>query len=218
MASYDNPERGNLEKQWLKSKSSLVGVDEVGRGCIAGPVFAACVAIDYDELFALPDKKRALIRDSKTLSAKQREEIAPIIKAIATESYIAMVSVQKIEEYGIRDASLLAMQRAISLCQKPYDVVMVDGRDKIPEYMGKQLSVIGGDNLAYCIAAASILAKISRDRYMQKASEKFPEYQFEKHVGYGTKAHMEALATHGACPLHRKTFAPVRRALSHSKS
>ena len=214
MAKYDSPDKGKLEKSWLESNSKLIGTDEVGRGCIAGPVFAACVALDYEELYALPKDKLALIRDSKTLSAKQRGEIAPIIKSIALESYIAMVSAREIEKIGILKASLLAMHRAVSLCHRPYDVLLIDGRDQLPDYLGKQITVIGGDNLAYCIAAASILAKISRDRYMQDAAVKYPEYHFEKHVGYGTKAHIEALQTHGACPLHRKTFAPVTRVLS----
>lgn len=205
--------KGKIEEAFRDQGLSVLGVDEVGRGCLAGPVYAACVAIDYKLLNNLDESEKNLIRDSKTLSKKQREKVIPTIKTIAREAYIAHATAREIEELGILDATFLAMRRAISLCSDLYDMVLIDGKTKLRHYNGRQTCVIGGDNSCYAIAAASILAKEARDKFMSQQSTKFPDYGFEKHVGYGTKQHLEALKEFGVCTLHRRNFAPVRKLL-----
>jgi ribonuclease HII len=205
------PVKGELEKKLQAEYGSLVGLDEVGRGCLAGPVFAACVAINFSELERLDDKTKSLIRDSKTLSAKQREKIIPVIKQISDEAYIAHATVREIEQLGIVDATFLAMRRALSLCRDQYEMVLIDGNIKIRHYAGRQTCVIGGDGSCFSIAAASILAKDARDKFMKDLGERFPAYGFEKHVGYGTAKHMQAIKDHGICELHRRNFAPIRK-------
>ncbi len=208
--------RGELEQRLIAEGYSIVGVDEVGRGCIAGPVFAACAALDYEGLAKLPEKQRSLIRDSKTLSAKQRASIIPAILQVTRESYIAMASSEEIDVLGIVPATFKAMRRAIKQCNQNYSMLLIDGNQKLPGYLGEQSQVIGGDGLCYAIAAASILAKEARDRYMEEQATKFPEYGFELHVGYGTKVHLAQLEKLGACPIHRRSFAPIRNMI-HSQ-
>lgn len=211
-------ERGKIEKKLLSQGYSLVGVDEVGRGCIAGPVFAACVALDYEELERLSDGQRHLIRDSKKLSAAQRAGILPTIRQISREAYIAMADVREIETLGIVPATFKAMRRALKLCEQPYSMLLIDGNQPLANYYGEQTQVIGGDQLCYAIAAASILAKEARDTYMQQQAQKYPEYGFESHVGYGTKAHIESIHKIGICPLHRKNFAPIKHMVNQPGS
>lgn len=210
--------KGKIEKEFSAQGYSLLGIDEVGRGCLAGPVYAACVSLDYSALALLTDKERDLVRDSKKLSRLQRQRILPTIKHIANEAYIAHATAREIEELGILDATFLAMRRAISLCSSLYDMVLIDGNIKIRQYAGRQTCVIGGDSSCYAIAAASILAKEARDKFMANQAEKFPVYGFESHVGYGTKKHMDALKEHGLCDLHRRNFAPVKKLLTTSSA
>lgn len=208
--------KGKIEKELLESGYSIVGVDEVGRGCIAGPVFAACVALDYDLLNQLSNKEKSLIRDSKKLSSTQRARILPIIHQISQEAYIAMANVREIETLGIAPATFKAMRRSLKLCQHNYTMLLVDGNQPLANYHGEQRQVIGGDQLCYAIAAASILAKEARDQFMQSQAERYPEYGFESHVGYGTKAHIENIHKLGICPLHRRNFAPIKNMVSTS--
>jgi ribonuclease HII len=201
--------RGELELNYIKNHPNLIGVDEVGRGCIAGPVFAACVSLDYEKLRQLPQKELSLIRDSKTLSQKQRASIIPAIKTVAREFAIASSSVAEIEGLGIVGATFAAMMKALSQCTQNYDLLLIDGNTKIPQYTKPQANIIGGDNSCYAIAAASIFAKEARDDFMREQAKEYPQYGFEDHVGYGTKQHIAAMRKHGLSSLHRRNFAPV---------
>ena len=207
-------EKGELEKKAQINQQLIVGVDEVGRGCLAGPVYAAAVVFDLGKLFDLDSKKRALIRDSKLLSAKQRSSILPVMQQCFMSFGIGSSSTVEIEQQGIVGATFQAMKRALAqLCVFPH-LLLVDGRAPLPDYHGKQKALVKGDRLSFSIAAASILAKEARDKFMKEQSKTFDVYGFETHVGYGTKKHLEAIALHGICELHRKNFAPIRQMVS----
>ncbi len=202
--------KGRFEEE-LTSRGILpAGVDEVGRGCLAGPVVAACVAIDYGGLARLDKKARAKIRDSKTLSAKQRREQLVLIESISLETAIGEATVKEIEEVGILNATFLAMNRAIASMRCSIGILLEDFHFPIINKTIQQKPIIKGDSLCYAIAAASIIAKEHRDSYMREQSDIYPGYGFEKHVGYGTAAHLEAIKSTGICPMHRRNFAPIR--------
>lgn len=207
--------RGELETH-LRSGgyNSIAGVDEVGRGCLAGPVYAGSVVLDYDKLTQLDEKTRNYLRDSKKLTPKRRGEMIKVIEDIAITYATASSSVEEIEKEGIVGATFLAMKRAISSLEGPIDYLLVDGNKPVPNYSGKQASVINGDNLCYCIAASSILAKEQRDQFMKDKAGQFPHYGFEQHVGYGTKKHLEAIAKLGVSIIHRRNFAPIKKRLN----
>lgn len=210
-ATLDKTQKGWVEKQAYEKGLLIAGVDEVGRGCLAGPVYTASAILDLRKLFMLPPKERNLIRDSKKLSLKQKKEAADILKEVTLSSSIGISSVETIERLGIVPATFAAMRSALSKLKHPFSKVYVDGNKTIPSYTAtEQEFLIKGDNLSFTIAAASILAKLSRDAYMTEQAEAYPDYGFERHVGYGTKAHLEAIHQHGVTPLHRKTFAPIR--------
>jgi len=202
--------KGLLEKQALKESKSIVGLDEVGRGCLAGPVYAAAVILDLKQLFKLEESRLNLIRDSKKLSAKQRELSSSIIKDIACSYAVASTSARDIEEYGIVESCFMAMRKALKKLASPFDKVYVDGNKLISKISFSQEAIVKGDNLLYTISAASILAKQSRDKFMEKQASIYPQYAFKDNVGYGTKIHLEALKQHGACSLHRRNFAPIK--------
>ncbi|NRA45835.1 MAG: ribonuclease HII [Oligoflexales bacterium] len=202
--------KGEVEYHLLQKQQTLAGLDEVGRGCLAGPVYAAAVILDYDALVGLPAKVREKIRDSKKLSKKQRAEMISVIKEISQSWAVAFASVAEIEHLGIVGATFLAMRRSLKELSKPFDCLLIDGNRPLDGYDGEQKTIVKGDQLCYCIAAASILAKESRDQFMREQAETFPSYGFESHVGYGTKAHIEAVKKNGACSLHRRNFAPIR--------
>lgn len=197
----------------------VVGVDEVGRGPLAGPVVAAAVvfkkdiANGFDRSEAEKDNWWNQITDSKKLSEKKRELIDQEIKNNSIYS-IGVASVEEIEQLNILQASLLAMSRAVegigSSVQADSDennfVVLVDGRNVIPNFNYKQEAIVKGDSLVHSIAAASIIAKVYRDNLMQKLSEEFPEYGLAQHKGYGTKLHIEAIKKFGLSPMHRASF------------
>ena len=180
----------------------VAGIDEAGRGPLAGPVFAAAVylpeAFDHDQL-----------NDSKKLTALRRDRIYNELQN--REDVIissAQSSVDEIENLNILGATHLAMKRAaLDLAEAP-DMVLIDGLE-VRGFPFPQKAVVGGDGLSLSIAAASVVAKVERDRYMIAMAAEYPQYGFEKHKGYGTKQHMEALRRYGPCPLHRKSFAPV---------
>jgi len=203
---------GKIERQLIDVEGirEIIGVDEVGRGCIAGPVYAACVALDYDKLWRLKRDERKIIRDSKLLSDDQRRAAVPLIRSIAIEAYVGIADTSEVESIGILQACFLAMARAIAECKHTYRMLLMDGKLKHPDYEGEQRAIVSGDNLCFSIAAASILAKVERDTYMREQSKLYPGYGFESHVGYGTKFHLESLKTLGVCDLHRKNFAPIR--------
>lgn len=173
----------------------IAGVDEAGAGALAGPVVAAAVV--------LPEGHGLAVRDSKTLSERQRERLMGEIEAAALGIGVGMVHVEDIDRIGIRPANLLAMKKAVEGLER-VDYVLSDAREL--DIAMPQTALIRGDQKEFCIAAASIIAKVTRDRFMVQAHEMFPQYNFQKHKGYGTKAHREAVGAHGRCPLHRESF------------
>lgn len=176
----------------------IAGVDEAGRGPLAGPVFAAAVILPRDVLIEG-------INDSKKLSEKKREELFDIITEKALAYSIYSVDENRIDDINILQATFEAMRGAVNQLEKEPQYVLIDG-DKSPGIEIPHETVIKGDSKSMAIAAASILAKVSRDRYIVKMGEKYPGYGFEKHKGYGTKAHYEAIAELGISPIHRKSF------------
>ena len=245
------------EKIWREGRV-LIGVDEAGRGPLAGPVVAAAVALlpisviparfakasarrakagiqhssystgfpvgpalDYDRGLGMTGKDiiqsdllKLGVADSKKISPKKREKIFAILTAAERVAWaVGMVDEKAINKINIFPASLLAMRKAASQVAKKCRAVglddyavYVDGREVIPHLVANQKAIIGGDAKVFSIAAASIIAKVTRDRLMLKYAEKYPQYQFEKHKGYGTKLHYEMIKKHGLSPIHRKTF------------
>lgn len=254
-----------LENDLIKKGYELiVGIDEVGRGPLAGPVVAAAVIprnlqfTAYDLQTSSNDQKNLstqisapgswdLIRDSKTLSEKQREKIFDFIQ----ENFLTGIGIcdhETIDRMNILEASFLAMKKAVASLSKKISnfqffppqrdlaeaveisneiknpniqsvkynmqnikhIILVDGNKKIPNFTMEQRAIVGGDKIVKSISAASIIAKVTRDRMMREMHEKYPQYGFDKHKGYGTKLHMEALKKYGPCKIHRKSFEPVR--------
>lgn len=186
----------NLQKQ--QGFQMICGVDEAGRGPLAGPVCAAAVILPED--VNVPG-----LNDSKKLPDKRRREMFPLIKEQAVAYCVAFSTEQEIDEINILQATFLAMQRAIDGLQVKADFALIDGnREK--DFGLPVKTIVGGDGLSASIAAASILAKVTRDDYMLELAEKYPQYGFDVHKGYGTKAHYEALAQFGPSEVHRMTF------------
>jgi ribonuclease HII len=184
----------------------LAGVDEVGRGSLAGPVVAACVALR-------PGARLPGVRDSKQLSARGREEALRRIRDQALATGVGAASVTEIDAFNIRMATLLAMRRAVEALGITPQGFLIDGRDGI-HHESPVEAVIDGDAKSLAIAAASILAKVTRDALMDVEGPRFPQYGFEENKGYGTPAHLDALRLHGPCEIHRRSFRPVRELLA----
>ena len=185
---------------------TIAGVDEAGRGPLAGPVVAAAVILH-------PDHPIEGLRDSKKLSARRRERLAAEIRERALAFAVASASVEEIDRLNILRATLLAMTRAIEGLDPRPRHVRIDG-NRAPRLDGMRVeTVIGGDDQDPALAAASILAKTVRDGLMLQYAEQFPAYGFERHMGYGTAVHMAALREHGPCEIHRRSFAPVARVI-----
>ena len=227
-----------LEKDFAQQGyTHIIGTDEVGRGPLCGPVLA-CAAMFKDPNFEIPLEKQKqfdLIRDSKKLSEKQREEIFAFI----SEHFylgIGLCDHETIDRINILEASFLSMKKAIQELQRIMNyesrikngnsnsmihdskfIILVDGNKEIPNLSMEQYAVIGGDKIVKSISAASIVAKVTRDRMMEVFHRQYPNYGLDKHKGYGTKVHMEALLKYGPCPIHRKSFAPVTRLLRNAK-
>lgn len=184
----------------------VAGVDEAGRGPLAGPVVVAAVVLDENDPIAG-------LADSKRLSAGRREALSQCIRSRALAWCVARASVAEIDALNILHATFLAMQRAVSgLGLQPPGLVLVDG-NRCPSLSYDSRAVVKGDATVACISAASILAKVARDEDMLSLHERHPEYDFATHKGYPTLAHMAALQRHGASACHRRSFGPVRRAL-----
>ncbi len=190
-------------KLWKQGFRVVAGVDEVGRGPLAGPVVAACVVLPPN-LF-LPE-----VNDSKKLTSKKREKLSDQILKNAQEVGIGIVGERTIDRINILNASLKAMWKAVNKLKNPPEFILVDGNQKIPQLLLPQMPVVKGDCLSLSIAAASIVAKVTRDRIMLKYHRKYPEFCFAEHKGYATKAHLEALKTFGPCQIHRKSFNPIK--------
>ncbi len=187
-------------------ESLTAGVDEAGRGPLAGPVCAAAVILD-------PACIPPGLDDSKRLSEAAREALVPMIEQQARAWAIAWASVEEIDRLNILQATMLAMRRALTALEPPPALALVDG-NRCPDGLTcAARPVVGGDALEPAISAASILAKVARDREMHRLDTFYPQYGFARHKGYGTKAHLTALRHHGPCDEHRRSFAPVRRLL-----
>ncbi len=183
----------------------IAGVDEVGRGCLAGPVFAAAVILNNKI-------NKNEIKDSKKISFKKRIILSKYIKKNSIYA-IGMASVYEIEKINILNASLLSMQRALNKLKIIPRMAYIDGPFAPKKTKVKCKTFIKGDEKIVCIAAASIIAKVSRDQFMSKLAKKYPDYMWDKNFGYGTKEHLDALKKFGATTMHRKKFAPVHNIL-----
>lgn len=181
-----------------KNYPVICGIDEAGRGPLAGDVYAAAVIFDGETYIEG-------INDSKKLSEKKREMLYDEIVSKAKAFCVASASVEEIEKMNILNAALLAMKRAYEGLGVKADIALIDG-NKMPDIDCNMKTVVKGDASSASIAAASILAKVSRDRYMKQLAEQYPQYMFEKHKGYGTKLHNELIRKYGPCPVHRMSF------------
>lgn len=196
---HDELEKRFLFDKVMRLESGVVcGIDEAGRGPLAGDVYAAAVVFD-DNVFIEG------LNDSKKLSEKRREELYDEIVAKAKAYCVAAASVDEIDSYNILQATFLAMKRSYEGLNMNIDLALIDG-NRVPPLECNVKTVVKGDSVSASIAAASILAKVSRDRYMKEIAEKYPQYQFEKHKGYGTKLHYEMLDKYGISDVHRLSF------------
>ena len=186
------------ESYFSQGFKMICGVDEAGRGPLAGPVCAAAVILP-------PNVDIPGLDDSKKLSDKRRRELYPVIQEQAIAYGIAFADHAEIDEINILQATYLAMERAVAQLSAKPDLLLIDG-NRSKDFGIPAKTVVHGDSLSASIAAASVLAKVTRDDYMLKMAEEYPGYGFEIHKGYGTKAHYEALREHGPCPIHRLSF------------
>lgn len=195
MYTYEN----DLKKQGYKY---IVGTDEVGRGPMAGPLVVACVILPENEIIEG-------LNDSKKLTEKKREQLAEIIKEKAVEYQIQYMSVEEVDKLNVYEASRQAMIKCIHKLKHKVDYILSDAMPLDMEY--PCLSIIKGDSKSASIAAASIIAKVERDHYMVELSKEYPMYGFDKHKGYVTKTHLQAIEDFGVCEHHRISFAPVKK-------
>ena len=187
----------------------ICGIDEAGRGPLAGAVFACCVILD-------PDRPITGLADSKTLVATKREALARSIQQDAVAWSVASANVEEIDRLNILWATMLAMKRAVEMLRVAPTEVLVDG-NRCPDLPYPTRAIVKGDALVEQISAASILAKVARDAYMLQLHHQYPHYGFDRHKGYPTRDHIEALQTHGASPAHRHSFGPVRALVEQGK-
>lgn len=195
MLEYEN-------KYYEKGYNLIAGVDEAGRGPLAGPVFAAAVV--FEKGTVIPE-----INDSKKLTEKKREELFDVIKEKALYYSIVSADEKEIDRINILNATYKCFNAAVSELDAMPDVVLIDG-NRCGEMPTEYETIVKGDAKSMSIAAASILAKVARDRYITELDSKYPEYNFKKHKGYGTKEHLELIAKFGPCPIHRMTFKGVK--------
>ena len=206
--------RSYEEESYFQGFKTIAGVDEAGRGPLAGPVIAAAVILPRG--YSHPE-----ITDSKLLTVKQREKLAPVIEENAVAWALGVVEVEEIDRLNILQASLLAMVKALSGLKSRAECILIDGNQSIPLALfrlGKFLSgrtlyqktIVKGDQSCLSIAAASIVAKVARDKIMMEWDKQYPEYGFAAHKGYGCEAHFETLKRYGPSPIHRRSFKPVR--------
>jgi ribonuclease HII len=193
---------GEIERALARRFGALLGVDEAGRGALCGPVVAAAVAID-------PALHLPHLNDSKKLSPQAREALAPEIRESARTWGLGIASAQEVDQCNVLQATFLAMKRAVAAATAggfTPDLVLVDGPHAIPDFVLPQKPIVKGDARSLAIAAASILAKTHRDDLMRALHQRYPAYGFDRHKGYGTRDHRQAMVVHGLCPEHRKTF------------
>lgn len=197
------------QEAWAQGARRLSGVDEAGRGPLAGPVVAAAVVVARTFLETEATRSLQTLTDSKQLSAKRRELFYDLLMSSPdVEVGIGSASVAEIDALNILRATHLAMRRAIEHLTPLPDLALVDGRP-VQGLPVPHRAIVGGDGVSLSIAAASVLAKVTRDRLLVELAAQYPAYGFDRHKGYGTRAHLEALQRHGPCPVHRRSFAPV---------
>ncbi len=196
---------GRLREQGY---TAIAGVDEAGRGAWAGPLFAGAVILD--DVGA--GKLNGIVKDSKVMTPACRAQVYDIIVAHSLAWGVGFSSHEEIDTLGLTRANQLAAERALEQLTQPYDYVILDGRLKVISNT-PQRSIIDGDATCLSIAAASVIAKVSRDRVMREYHIRYPEYGFDTHVGYGTREHQAALNRYGVCPLHRKSYSPIKKLL-----
>ena len=204
----DLPDRPHIEyerKLWEEGYRIVAGLDEAGRGAWAGPVYAAAVVLPNDERIC---NLLSGVRDSKRMTAHQRQRWEGCIKSASIAWAVGSADNKEIDELGIVPATCLAMRRALDEINNPPHYLLVDYL-KIPDCSAPQISIVKGDCLSLSIAAASVLAKISRDAFMTKMDEEYPGYGFARHKGYGTALHITMLEKLGPCEIHRMTFRPL---------
>ncbi len=190
----------SIENEYRSKDCSVIcGVDEAGRGPLAGPVYAAAVILS-------PDTVIEGLNDSKKLTEKKREALFPVIQEKALAYGIGFATEREIDEINILNATFLAMRRAVEQLPIVPQLLLIDGNQKPKTGICEEVPVVKGDAKSMSIAAASVLAKVSRDRFMSELAKEYPQYAFEQHKGYGTKLHYERIAEYGIAPIHRKTF------------
>jgi ribonuclease HII len=192
----------------IAGRRAVAGADEAGRGCLAGPLVAAAVCFDYaaltdDDLAAL-----APLDDSKKLTARRREALCAQVLLRARQAVVVWCAAGTIDRDGLHHCNLDALARALQGLQPAPDLALVDGF-ALPGCTPPPRALVGGDGRSAAIAAASVVAKVTRDRLMRRLHERYPRYGFDRHMGYATRAHREAIAAHGVCELHRLSFASV---------
>ena len=188
-----------IEQSWMEKGYEIIcGVDEAGRGPLAGPVCAAAVILP-------PNVELPGLNDSKKLTDKRRRELMPLIKEKAIAYGIAFADHHEIDEINILQATYLAMERALQMLSVKPQLALIDG-NRAKDFGVPVQTVVHGDSLSASIAAACVLAKVTRDDYMLEMAKEYPQYAFDIHKGYGTKAHYAALTEFGACPIHRQSF------------
>jgi Ribonuclease HII len=196
----------DLQMQQKHPQVKLIGVDEAGRGPLAGPICAAACYIPQD-LYSHPLMQQ--INDSKKLTASKREKIFEELIKLPIIYCTGFASSKQIDKLNILQATFFAMRHALTKFNGQDIFVLVDGNRFISNLKSSQQPIVKGDGTSLCVAAASIIAKVSRDRFMDIVAKKYPEYNFEGHKGYGTQSHIEAIKKYGPCPEHRKTFEPI---------
>lgn len=201
-----NPTLEIEQSLWKQGLLRVAGVDEVGLGCLAGPIVAAAVL--------LPSACEMIegVRDSKLLSAAARSRLFNPVQESAIAVGVGIATVKEIEQINVLRASYLAMRRALDRVA-PYDHALIDGRSIKQANLGSHTTIVDGDATCYAIACASIIAKVRRDRFMQRLAKRFPQYGWERNAGYGTKQHLEAIDQFGITPHHRRTYAPIQKAI-----
>jgi ribonuclease HII len=210
--SVPTPDLQHEQKLWKEGSTAIAGLDEAGRGAWAGPVVAAAVILPRDRSDLI--EALAGVRDSKLCTPDQREHLFPIIWEVALTAAVGVATHREVEEFNVVGATRLAMMRALAELKVEADALLIDGRTlRLPDAHVQQVSMDRGDQQSLSIAAASILAKVSRDRMMVEYDAEYPGYGFAQHKGYGTPQHWEALDSYGPCDIHRRTWSPVARRL-----
>ena len=206
------PDFSREDKLFEKGYGDIAGIDEAGRGPLAGPVVAAAVIFDNDKI-TIKGLIESGVRDSKTLTFKKKEFLYGAIIENCKDWSVGIVAEEVIDEINILEASLLAMRTAVERLDVKPDFLLIDGNHTIENYPADQTAIPSADQNIFSVSAASIIAKVTRDRILIDLDKKYPGYGFARHKGYGTKLHLEMLAKMGPCEIHRRSFAPVKKLL-----